>query len=102
MTSPQTVAQMASALAFIVERHRPDTFNAAQQGSDLSGVLAVGGHPGGVACDDRQAVGRLMPDPASNRLLEPRLHPPAGWRPVQLAGRLMPAGGARLTAYPQA
>ena len=26
MTSPETVAQMASALAFIVERHRPDTF----------------------------------------------------------------------------
>lgn len=32
MTSPQTIAQMASVLAFIVERHRPDMFSATTQG----------------------------------------------------------------------
>ena len=59
MTSPETVAQMASALAFIVERHRPDTFNAAQQGLTCQACSQLAGIPVAWPCDDRQAVGRL-------------------------------------------
>ena len=70
MTSPETVAQMASALAYIVERHRPDTFNASTQGLTCQACSLLAGIPVAWPCDDRQAVGRLMPDP-SNRLLEP-------------------------------
>ena len=68
MTSPETVAQMASALAFIVEGHRPDTFNAATQGLTCHACSRLAGIPIAWPCPDRQAVGTLLPDPA-NRLL---------------------------------
>ena len=70
MTSPQTVAQMASALAFIVERHRPDMFSATTQGLTRQACTLLAGMPVAWPCDDRQAIGDLLPDPA-NRLLEP-------------------------------
>ena len=71
MTSPETVAQMASALAFIVERHRPDTFaNGRDQFITCQACSLLAGIPVAWPCDDRQAVGRLMPD-TSNRLLKP-------------------------------
>jgi len=73
MTSPQTVAQMASALAFIVERHRPDTFNAASQGLTCQTCTQTAGIPIAWPCPDREAIGRLLPD-GSNRLLP---EPPA-------------------------
>ena len=77
MTSPETVAQMASALAFIVERHTPDTFNAAQQGLTCQACSQLAGMPAMWPCPDRQVIGDLLPDP-SNRLLEP---PAASLRP---------------------
>ena len=51
MTSPETVAQMASALAFIVERHRPDTFANGRDQDPSNRLLeppAVSLQPGGV------------------------------------------------------
>ena len=71
MTSPQAVAQMASALAFIVERHRPDTFNAAQQGLTCQACSQLAGIPIGWPCPEREAVGTLLPDPANRLLPEP-------------------------------
>lgn len=73
VTSPQTVAQMASALAFIVERHRPDMFSATTQGLTCQTCTQTAGIPIAWPCPDREAIGRLLPD-ASNRLLP---EPPA-------------------------
>lgn len=66
--SPQTIAQMASALAFIVERHRPDMFNASVQGLTCQCCSLLAGIPVEWPCPDRAVVGRIFPDP-SNRLL---------------------------------
>lgn len=72
MTSPETVAQMASALAFIVERHRPDTFvNGAHQMYTCAACSQLAGIPIEWPCPDRQAVGTLLPDPANRLLPEP-------------------------------
>ena len=71
LVSPETVAQMASALAFIVERHRPDTFtNGTMQSLTCQACSLLAGIPQAWPCDERSAVGHLIPD-ASNRLLEP-------------------------------
>ena len=89
MTSPETVAQMASALAFIVERHTPDTFNAAQQGLTCQACSQLAGMPVAWPCDDRQAIGDLLPD-AANRLLpdSPAVIPPDG----DGQGQVLPGG----------
>ena len=72
MTSPETVAQMASALAYIVERHRPDTFaNGRDQFITCQACSQLAGMPVAWPCDDRQAIGDLLPDPANRLLLEP-------------------------------
>ena len=78
MTSPETVAQMASALAFIVEGHRPDTFvNGAHQMLTCAACSQLAGIPIEWPCPDRQAVGTLLPDP-TNRLLTSDATPPSG------------------------
>lgn len=63
-----TIAGMAGALAFIVERHRPDMFNASVQGLTCQACSLQAGIPVPWPCPERAVVGRLLPDP-SNRLL---------------------------------
>lgn len=77
MTSAETVAQMASALAFIAERHRPAAFvNGTDQMYTCQACSLLAGIPIVWPCDDRAAVGALFPDP-SNRLLPDRPGPDA-------------------------
>jgi hypothetical protein len=71
MTSPETVAQMASALAFVVERHRPDMFSATTQGLTCEACSLLAGIPVLWPCPERACVWDLFPDP-SNRLLPTR------------------------------
>jgi len=72
MTSPETVAQMASALAFIVERHRPDTFaNGRDQFITCQACSQLAGMPVAWPCPRGQAIGDLLPDFANRLLLEP-------------------------------
>jgi hypothetical protein len=87
MTSPETVAQMASALAFVVERHRPDMFSATTQGLTCEACSLLAGIPVLWPCPDREVVGRLFPDP-SNRLLTDSQPPPG-------AGSASPSPGIR-------
>ncbi|MEZ5119638.1 MAG: hypothetical protein R2686_07020 [Candidatus Nanopelagicales bacterium] len=64
----EKVAAMAVVMAFIVDRHTPDVFNAAQQGLTCQACSQLAGMPQAWPCPDRAAVGRLFPHP-SNRLL---------------------------------
>ncbi len=100
MTSPQAVAQMASALAFIVERHRPDMFSATTHGLTCQACTLLAGIPIAWPCPDREAIGPvgyllpqryqpLLPD-AANRLLpdSPAVIPPDG----DGQGQVLPGG----------
>lgn len=89
MTALETVAQMASALAFIVERHRPDTFSAATQGLACQACTLLAGIPIAWPCPEREVIGRLLPD-AANRLLpdSPAVIPPDG----DGQGQVLPGG----------
>lgn len=84
MTSPE---KMASALAFIVERHRPDIFSATTQGLTCQACTLLAGIPIAWPCPEREVIGRLLPD-AANRLLpdSPAVIPPDG------QGQVLPGG----------
>lgn len=81
MTSPETVAQMASALAFIAERHRPDVTNGTVQALTCRACSLLAGMPQAWPCDDRAAVGRLLPDPANRLLPDHPAAPPISRQP---------------------
>ncbi len=89
MTSPQAVAQMASALAFIVERHRPDMFSATTQGLTCQACTLLAGIPIAWPCPERACIWDLLPD-AANRLLpdSPAVIPPDG----DGQGQVLPGG----------
>ena len=61
-------AVIAGALAFIVERHRPDMFNASVQGLTCQCCSLLAGIPVEWPCPDRAVIGHLFPH-SSNRLL---------------------------------
>jgi hypothetical protein len=66
--NPVRVAQIVAALAFICERHTPDTFSAAHQGLTCQACSQLAGIPIGWPCPDREAIADLLIHP-SNRLL---------------------------------
>jgi hypothetical protein len=66
---------MAAALAFIVERHRPDVFSAATQGLTCQACSLLAGMPIEWPCPDRAAVGDLLPDHSNRLLSDSQPHP---------------------------